>query len=209
VTAGVTRHFWWGIALVLVSLMLGVAASSGALKSVDTGVLRALAMTQAQSAGWSIAVARFATRLGDPSTRSFMVIMILFGLIYRRCWRSATVFLVTVALSITGHSVAKEAFARARPAMVPWLDHADTYAYPSGHAAGAMVVLLLGALLLGGRRALGVALLVAVAIGLSRIALGVHWPSDVVGGWMFGGGMALIGYAVARQAEPLPVEQVA
>jgi undecaprenyl-diphosphatase len=201
VIAGVNRHFWWGIALVLVSLMIGAVAVSGALKGVDTSVFRALAMTQAQSAGSSIAVARFATRLGDPSTRSFIVILILFGLAYRRCWRSATVFLVTVALSITGHSVAKEAFARARPGLVTWLDHVDTYAYPSGHAAGAMVVLLLGALLLGGRRSLSVALLAALAIGLSRIALGVHWPSDVVGGWLFGGGAALIGYAMAQRVQ--------
>ena len=136
------------------------------------------------------------------------MIVILFALIYRQSWRSAALFVVTVGLSITGHSVAKEVFARPRPDLVPRLDFADTYAYPSGHAAGAMVILLLGALMLGGRKSVVAAILVAVAIGLSRVALGVHWPSDVIGGWMFGGGAALIGYYVARQFQ-MPTTAVA
>lgn len=178
-----------------------MAVMAGGLTSFDRALFKALAMTQAQSPGWTIAVTRFVTSLGDPGTRSLFVVLLLCAVMYRRSWRSATVFLVTVALSITGHSVLKELFGRARPTLVPWLDHVDTYAYPSGHAAGAMVVLLMGAMLLGGRQSVAVALLVVAAIGLSRVALGMHWPSDVIGGWMFGGGMALIGDAVAVQVD--------
>ena len=198
-TAGLTRHFWWGAMLALVSLAIGVVVMAGLLKGVDTAVFKALVLTQATSAGAAISVAGFVTRLGDPGWRAGIMLVVLFALIYRHCWRSATVFLVTVGLSITGHSVAKEAFARPRPALVPPLDHVDTFAYPSGHAAGAMVILLLGAMLLGGRKTLIAALLLAGAIGVSRIALGVHWPSDVIGGWLFGGGAALMGYAVSRR----------
>lgn len=198
-TAGLTRHFWWGVGLALVSLAIGTAAMMGSFKGVDVAVFRALAMTHATSAEASIAVVEFITRLGDPGWRAGIMLVVLFALIYRHCWRSATVFLVTVGLSITGHSAAKEAFARPRPSLVPPLDYVDTYAYPSGHAAGAMVILLLGAMLLGGRKTLIAAMLLAGAIGISRIALGVHWPSDVIGGWLFGGGAALMGYAVARQ----------
>ena len=198
-----TRYFWWGIALLVSSLAIGFAAISGALNGADVALFQALAMTHAKSADATIAVAGFVTHLGDPGWRAGIMIVILFALIYRQSWRSAAVFVVTVGLSITGHSVAKEAFARPRPDLVPRLDFADTYAYPSGHAAGAMVILLLGALMLGGRKSVVAAILVAAAIGLSRVALGVHWPSDVIGGWMFGGGAALIGYAIAmRVARP-------
>ena len=193
-----TRYFWSGIALLVASLAIGVAAISGALNGADIALFKALAMTHAKSAEASIATAGFVTHLGDPGWRAAIMIVILCALIYRRCWRSAAVFVVTVGLSITGHSVAKEVFARPRPDLVPRLDFADTYAYPSGHAAGAMVILLLGALMLGGRKSVVAAILVAVAIGLSRVALGVHWPSDVIGGWMFGSGAALIGYAIAK-----------
>ena len=194
-----THHLWSGVAAVMGSLMIGIAAMAGALKGLDTAIFKAMAMTRAHSADASIAVADFVTRLGDPGWRAGLMLIFLAGLIYRRCWRSATVFVVTVGLSITGHSVAKEAFARSRPTLVPPLDYVDTYAYPSGHAAGAMVILLLGAMLLGGRKIVIAAVLLALAIGLSRIALGVHWPSDVLGGWLFGGGAALIGYAVAKR----------
>ncbi len=197
-----TRHFWWGLALVAASLGLGVVASSGALNGIDTALFRALAMTHATSPGWSISVAQFVTHLGDVSMRSVIVIALLCAVMVRRNWRVAVIFVVTVALSITGHALAKEAFMRARPSRVPHLDFVDSYAYPSGHAAGAMVVLLLGALLLGGRRSVIAAMLVAVAIGMSRVALAVHWPADVIGGWLFGGGTALMGYAVAQGLMP-------
>lgn len=194
-----SRLLWCGIALVLASIALGLI--TGSLSGFDRPVLTALAMTQARSPGWAIAVTQAMTWLGNPGTRGIFVTLLLCALIYRRSWRSATAFLVTVALSIAGHSVMKEMFARARPTLVPWLNHADTYAYPSGHAAGTMVILLLGSLLVGDRRLVWVALAISIAIGLSRVALGVHWPSDVIGGWAYGGGMALIGYAVTGQVE--------
>ena len=67
----------------------------------------------------------------------------------------------------------------------------QSYAFPSGHTANATVVWLgLALLLVRGPRAralrhLGGGLL-ALAIGLSRNMLGVHWPSDVIAGWAFG-----------------------
>jgi membrane-associated phospholipid phosphatase len=194
-----THHLWSGVAALMVSLMVGIAAMAGALKGLDTAIFKTMVMTRSHSANASIAIADFVTHLGDPGWRAGFMIIVLAALIYRRCWRSATVFVVTVGLSITGHSVAKGVFARSRPTLVPPLDSVDTYAYPSGHAAGAMVILLLGAMLLGGRKIVIAAVLLALAIGLSRIALGVHWPSDVLGGWLFGGGAALIGYAVAKR----------
>lgn len=62
-----------------------------------------------------------------------------------------------------------------------------THSFPSGHAANSLVTyLMLAVLLFRGRLAVVAALLLIILIGLSRILLGVHWPSDVIGGWAFG-----------------------
>lgn len=75
---------------------------------------------------------------------------------------------------------------RARPAE-EHLETVHSMSFPSAHAANSMIVFLSIALLMFGNRLLiAAALLISFAIGLSRVMLGVHWPSDVVGGWTFG-----------------------
>lgn len=89
--------------------------------------------------------------------------------------------------------------------MPHWADVASL-SFPSGHAANSAVVYLSLAVLASraapGRapRAYlaGCAALLVVAIGLSRIYLGVHWPTDVLAGWSLGGGWACLCWAVAR-----------
>jgi membrane-associated phospholipid phosphatase len=83
---------------------------------------------------------------------------------------------------------------RARPPAADFAAHATSYSFPSGHTASSAVAAgLLGWGLLRawpnarGRIFAGLAALVALAVGGTRVYLGVHWPSDVLGGWLFAG----------------------
>jgi undecaprenyl-diphosphatase len=80
---------------------------------------------------------------------------------------------------------------RSRPGVSPYLEAVSSNSFPSGHAANSMITYIAIALLLPVRQrnraiATGIAFAAALQIGWSRLALGVHWPSDVLGGWAFG-----------------------
>ena len=119
--------------------------------------------------------------------------------------------LVSVLAATAASTLLKLAFGRERPDIVEHAALTFTASFPSGHAFLAAVVLLGIASFVGiaSRRAdiarlcLWVAWALMIAIGLSRIYLGVHWPSDVLGGWCLGIAWSslatfLIGRAAAR-----------
>ena len=116
---------------------------------------------------------------------------------------------LTLAASLGGmvlSSGLKGAFGRGRPTVVPRLAEVHSPSFPSGHSMiSAVVFLTLGALLArnASRRRLrvyflGVAVLITVLVGVSRVYLGVHYPSDVMAGWTAGALWALLCTAVAH-----------
>jgi len=102
--------------------------------------------------------------------------------------------------------ILKDAFQRPRPDIVPQADHVSTASFPSGHSMlSAVTYLTLGALLARSqeRKRLKAYTLVVAAgltflVGLSRVYLGVHWPTDVLAGWTAGGVWAILCWLAAR-----------
>ncbi|QRK13710.1 phosphatase PAP2 family protein [Archangium violaceum] len=157
---------------------------------------------------WLAEAARDVTALGSVSVLTLVVCAVSGFLILVRRWRTLALVVGSTLGGAVVNSLLKSLFARPRPTVVPHLTQVLTESFPSGHAMlSAIVYLTLGALLaqLVDRRWLkaylvGVVLALTLLIGLTRVYLGVHYPTDVLGGWMAGLGWALLSAVVARAA---------
>jgi undecaprenyl-diphosphatase len=134
--------------------------------------------------------ARLVTFLGGGYFVTPVVAAVALAISLRgRPWRGLVLFVGTTAGRLLVE-LQKQALGRLRPDENPHLVDVHNLSFPSGHSANAMMVYVVIAWMLaeGPNRAfwLGAALLLSILIGLSRVMLGVHWPSDVVGGWSFG-----------------------
>ena len=137
-----------------------------------------------------VLVARIFTFLGEPTVLVGAGFLLAGWLWWRRRGRFAFGLLLVILLGRGLSEVQKYWIARARPTIEPHLVVVKTSSFPSGHATSSMIFYLTLALALAppARRRIFAAgaILLALLIGASRVMLGVHWPSDVVGGWCFG-----------------------
>ena len=113
----------------------------------------------------------------------------------------------SVVSGLVMSAILKDAFHRARPDLVPHTVYVSTASFPSGHSMmSAVTYLTLGALLSRSRERkrmkayfLLLAVFLMLMVGLSRVYLGVHWPTDVVAGAAWGTLCGLAGVALARR----------
>jgi undecaprenyl-diphosphatase len=108
--------------------------------------------------------------------------------------KTAVFLMVAVVSGAAASSLLKLVFSRPRPEIVPHLAHVASASFPSGHSmVSAVTYLTLGGIVMAvvhGRAlklyVLGLAVTLTALIGISRVLLGVHYPSDVLAGWTFG-----------------------
>jgi len=193
-----------GAVLLVLALVLGLLVTFGIGQQTDRTILKALAFRQNVTSDVLIAAAQWVTWAGAAGQRTFAMVVCAGWLVWHKRTYPALVMLVAPPLAGATSSILKEAFGRARPDVVPHLDIVTNLSFPSGHATNVMATLLLASLLLAKKRRLAwvtLALVGAAAIGASRILLGVHWPSDVIGGWLWGAGIALLALSVSQKLE--------
>ncbi|MBL8532079.1 MAG: phosphatase PAP2 family protein [Hyphomonadaceae bacterium] len=145
------------------------------------------------------------TALGGFAVLTLLTLLAAGYLLVSRKWIEAAMLVIAVGGGTLISEGLKIGFARPRPDLVAHVVETTSMSFPSGHAMlSAVTYLTLGALLAQAqsRQALriyivGAAMLTALLVGVSRIYLGVHWPTDVLGGWCLGAAWALICWAAA------------
>jgi len=155
---------------------------------------------------WVEEIGRDFTALGGTGVLTFITFVVVGYLLLHRRYRIMTLVVIAVSGGMLLSLLVKGGFDRPRPELVPHGSHVYTSSFPSGHSMmSAVVYLTLGALLARihpKRRTkayiITIAVITTLAVGVSRVYMGVHWPSDVLGGWTLGAAWALLCWLVAR-----------
>ena len=205
-------------ALGIVVTILGFAALADDVMEGDTLSFDRTILEGLRSAGdtsqligpsWLEGVAANFTALGGVTVSTFLVLAVVGFLAIRRAWLElALVAGATIGGTIVTFAL-KAAFNRPRPDIVPHLVAVSDPSFPSGHAMlSAVIYLTLGTLTAEflAKRSLkayvmAVAFTVTFFVGLTRVLLGVHYPTDVLAGWSIGLGWALSCWLVVRYFE--------
>ncbi|HHJ36458.1 MAG TPA: phosphatase PAP2 family protein [Gammaproteobacteria bacterium] len=189
-------RLWWLLLILLITSTFGLVLAHYGPASFDgplllwfrvNGDTGLLAGPQWMASFWS-----GLSGLGDKTPRIVISVLALFALLLLRRWHAA-LFIAGVLISGTLlTAILKHGIARPRPQLVSHLDHISSQSFPSGHTLTSTLFYLTLAWLLApllSRRIsrlflYTLAIILSLAIGVSRIALGVHWPSDVLASWV-------------------------
>jgi membrane-associated phospholipid phosphatase len=184
------------VAVVLVVVLAGLV-SNDVTDGLDLAIIRAV---RASALVAPLAILRQVTELGSTTAMMVLAVVLLVSeLVARRPWSGIT-GAATIGLASLGNELAKDLIARARPDLIQPIVVERGYSFPSGHAALSMVGYGVAALLVarsGAPRGVKVAAAFAAGclvalIGISRVYLGAHFPTDVLAGWLAGGAVVLI-----------------
>ena len=201
------------LGIVLVILNLAGEVLEGDTLEFDKRMLASLrkADNPAQPIGpaWLEMVAFDITALGGPTVLGLTVAAVVGFLVLQGMYRNAAfVFLASVGGWLL-NDLLKEVFARPRPQVVPHLRQVMSLSFPSGHAlTSAAIFLTLGALLMRVAQSrlvkfyiMFIAMTTTLLVGATRVYLGVHYPTDVLAGWLIGISWALFCWLLERSLE--------
>jgi len=168
--------------------------------------MRAGGPSEPRGPSWLPGAMRDLTALGSAPVLVLVVLAVAGSLVVRRQYHALGLLLVATIGGILLNDLLKSSFARPRPAAAFHLTEVRSMSFPSGHAMeSAIIYLTLAALLARLVRTrvlqlyfIGLAFFLTFVVGLSRVYLGVHYPSDVLAGWTAGLAWSLLCWAAAR-----------
>ena len=142
---------------------------------------------------------RDVTALGGVTVMILVTTVAVLAFLMHRKWRHAAILTATVLLADVSSELLKKVYSRPRPELVPHGSYVYSASFPSGHSTLSAATFLTLAMLIAslepnrGTKVMVfvLAAFLVIAIGLSRVYLGVHWPSDVLAGWCLGAAWAL------------------
>ena len=191
-------------AMVFVFLKLGSEIGEGETQGFDRSILHWAQAQRAQHPALS-EMLRDITALGSFAVLTLVTAITVGYLALFGSRRMAALVAIAMVSGIALVGVFKSLFDRARPDLAFAELSVSGLSFPSGHTSmSAIAFLTIGALLAATHKQAGervyillVASLLTLLVGLSRIALGVHWATDVIGGWAFGSAWAVVWLQVA------------
>jgi undecaprenyl-diphosphatase len=209
---------WLFVGLGLCVLLFGFVKLAGEVidgdtQAFDTAILRALRDPTDPSRPigpvWIEGPLLDLTALGGATVLALVVGVVAGFLVLQTRYRTAIVVAIAWVSGELLDTALKHVFNRPRPSIVPHLRIVYTSSFPSGHAMeSAIVYLTLAAILMRASQSrvtkiyiLAIAVLLTMLIGISRVYLGVHYPTAVLGGWIVGFMWASICWLAARRFE--------
>lgn len=194
----------WGFATITEDVV------HGETKKFDFEILRALRdpgdMRKLIGPPWVLTVVRDITALGGAFVMALVIGGTIGFLLLVRRYHTVVFLLIATGGATILNVAIKSIIDRPRPEVVPHLTDVSSASFPSGHSAmSAAVYLTLGAIMAQSVKKRRVklyfaflALIMTGLVGASRVALGVHYPSDVLAGWSSGLAWALLCWLIAR-----------
>ncbi|MDB6048088.1 MAG: yabI [Pseudomonas sp.] len=195
-------HLIAGLSLVM---LLGLLIGWPYLAHFDQGLMT---LVQEHRSAAADPFAVMITLLGEFRTQVAIAILLVGLLLVLRQWRQAVFALGTILGSALANTLIKWTAARARPEVL--LDPLTSYSMPSGHSSGSFAIFMTLAILAGRGQPLRLRLawllvgsIPALSIAMSRVYLGVHWPTDVLAGAMLAFCLCATSLTLSEHKQPL------
>ena len=199
--------------LLFAFVSLAGEVTEGDTQAFDTRILRALRdpvdPSKPLGPAWLENSLLDLTAIGGSTVLGLVTVFVIGFLVLQTRYRTAVVVAITSFSGEMLNAAMKHLFNRPRPTIVPHLRDAFSTSFPSGHAMeSAIVYLTLAAILMRAAESrftkayiLAIAVLLTGLVGISRVYLGVHYPTDVIGGWTVGFMWASVCWLAARRFE--------